>query len=197
MATRKTGAARRTAPQHIYQLLVHLADIEPAIWRRLWVPDTLTLAKLDRVIQAAMGWTNTHLHAFEILGRRYGVRNDEWGLDGDLLEDKQFRLADVLGSEVQQFEYVYDFGDDWRHLVTIEKVLQPQDDVNTWPMCVAGASACPPEDVGGTPGYMDFLHAMRDPAHEEHGAMWLWWGGPFDANGFDLNAANLALRRLR
>ena len=64
-------------------------------------------------------------------------------------------------------------------------------------VCVAGANACPPEDVGGTPGYMDFLHAMRDPQHEEHGAMWLWWGGPFDANGFDLNAANRAIRRLR
>jgi hypothetical protein len=76
-------------------LLVRLADIEPAIWRQLWVPDTLTLAKLDRVIQAAMGWTNSHLHDFRIEGRRDGVRNDQWGLDGDLLEDKRFRLADV------------------------------------------------------------------------------------------------------
>jgi len=197
MVTRKTGAVRRTAPQRIYQLLVRLAEIEPAIWRRLWVPDTLTLAKLDRVIQAAMGWTNSHLHSFQIEGRRYGMRNDDWDLDPDLLEDKKFRLADVLGSQVREFEYVYDFGDDWSHLVSVEQVLQPQEDVNTWPMCIAGANACPPEDVGGTPGYMDFLHAMRDPAHEEHGAMWLWWGGPFDPSGFDLNAANLALRRLR
>ncbi len=144
-----------------------------------------------------MGWTNSHLHDFRIEGRRYGIRNDEWGLDGDLLEDKRFQLGDVLSSEVQEFEYVYDFGDDWRHLVKVEQVLQPREDVNTWPMCLAGANACPPEDVGGTPGYMEFLHAMRDTVHEEHGAMWRWWGGPFDPNGFDSNAANLAIRRLR
>lgn len=174
-----------------------MADIEPVIWRRLAVPDTLTLAKLDRVIQAAMGWNNSHLHDFRIEGRRYGIRNDEWGLDGELLEDKRFQLADVLGDQVQEFEYIYDFGDDWRHLVKIEQVLQPKEDVNTWPMCLAGANACPPEDVGGTPGYMDFLHAIRDTAHEEHAAMWLWWGGPFDPNGFNLNAANLATRKLR
>ena len=197
MVTRKTAAARRPAPQRIYQLLVRLADLEPAIWRRLWVPDTLTLAKLDRVIQAAMGWSNSHLHDFRIGGRRYGIRNDEWDLDGDLLEDKRFRIADVLGSEVGEFEYVYDFGDDWRHMVKIEQLLQPLKAMNTWPMCLAGANACPPEDVGGTPGYMEFLHAMSDPAHDEHGSMWRWWGGPFDPNGFDINAANLAIRRLR
>lgn len=131
MVTRKTGTGRRAAPQRIYQLQVRLADIEPAIWRRLWVPDTLTLAKLDRVIQAAMGWNNSHLHHFRIEDRRHGIRNDEWGLDGDLLEDKQFQLADVLGDEVQDFEYTYDFGDDWRHLVKVELVLQPQEEVNT------------------------------------------------------------------
>lgn len=64
-------------------------------------------------------------------------------------------------------------------------------------MCLAGANACPPEDVGGPPGYMEFLHAIQDTTHEEHGAMWLWWGGPFDPNGFDVNAANLAIRKLR
>lgn len=110
---------------------------------------------------------------------------------------KRFRLSDVLVNDAQELEYVYDVGDDWRQLIKIEQVLQPQEDVNTWPMCVAGAIACPPENVGGTPGYMDFLHAMRDPANEEHGAIWLWWDGPFDPNGFASNAANLALGRLR
>lgn len=197
MVTRKSGAARRTTPQHVYQLMVRLTDVEPTIWRRLWVPDTLTLAKLDRVIQAAMGWTNSHLHEFRIASLRYGLRGDDWDLDADLLEDKRFRLADVLAGEVHEFEYVYDFGDDWVHRVQVEQVIPAKEDVNTWPMCVAGANACPPEDVGGTCGYMDFLQAMRDATHKEHGAMWLWWGGPFDPSGFDLNAANLAIRRIR
>ena len=81
--------------------------------------------------------------------------------------------------------------------VKIEQVLAAREGINTWPMCIAGANACPPEDVGGTYGYMEFLQAMRDPTHEEHEAMWRWWGGPFDPNGFDVNAANMAIRQLK
>ena len=72
MSTRKYPAPR-AVPQRIYQLHVSLVDIQPTVWRRLWVADTLTLARLDRVIQAAMGWTNSHLHEFVIAGRRYGI----------------------------------------------------------------------------------------------------------------------------
>lgn len=197
MVTRKTAASRRSPPTNIYQLLVSLDEIEPKIWRRLWVPDTLTLAKLDRVIQAAMGWTNSHLHEFAIDGHRYGIVDPEWDQEPDLLEDKRFRMGNVLGTRVQDFLYTYDFGDSWVHSVKIEQVLAAREGINTWPMCIAGANACPPEDVGGTYGYMEFLQAMRDPTHEEHEAMWRWWGGPFDPNGFDVNAANIAIRQLK
>ena len=197
MVTRKTAASRRSPPTNIYQLLVSLDEIEPKIWRRLWVPDTLTLAKLDHVIQAAMGWTNSHLHEFAIDGHRYGIVDPEWDQEPDLLEDKRFRMADVLGTRAQDFLYTYDFGDSWVHSVKIEQVLAAREGINMWPMCIAGANACPPEDVGGTYGYMEFLQAMRDPTHEEHEAMWRWWGGPFDPNGFDVNSANMAIRQLK
>ena len=61
----------------------------------------------------------------------------------------------------------------------------------------AYAKACPPEDVGGVGGYMEFLQAIHDPTHDEHVAMWEWGGGPFDPTGFDRNATNAALRKLR
>ncbi len=138
-----------------------------------------------------MGWANTHLHEFAIAGGRYGI------VDPQLLEDKRFRLKDVLGGEIQGFTYTYDFGDNWVHRISVEQLVPADENTNTWPICLAGANACPPEDVGGTLGYGDFLHAMRDPAHEKHQAMWRWWGGPFDPSGFDVNAANIALRRLR
>jgi hypothetical protein len=67
------------------------------------VPDTLTLAKLDRVIQAAMGWTNSHLHEFAIDGHRYGIVDPEWDQEPDLLEDKRFRVGNVLGTRMQDF----------------------------------------------------------------------------------------------
>ena len=188
--------SRRTEPQRIYQLLVALDEIQPTIWRRLWVADTLTLAKLDRVIQAAMGWTNSHLHEFKIAGRRYGIPDDEWPDDNPPSDDRRSHIGAVLDDSVSEFTYLYDFGDHWQHTVKVEKLLKPNE-INRSPTCLAGQNACPPEDVGGIRGYMEFLEAVRDPTHDEHIAMWCWSGGPFDPAGFDVNGTNAAIRKLR
>ncbi len=188
---------RRSAPQRIYQLRIELLDLEPAIWRTILVPDTLTLAKLDRVVQAAMGWTNSHLHDWRIEGRRYGMRDPEWDAPGEMLDERKYTIGDVVGEHVEQLIYEYDFGDGWRHRVTVEKRLPAEPDRNTWPMCIAGAHACPPEDVGGPPGYIDFVQAILDPTHEDHQRLWLWNGGPFDPMAFSLNDANRAIRSAR
>lgn len=95
-----------------------------------------------------------------------------------------------------EFIYTYDFGDDWRHRIQVEAAMEPGEK-NRRPLCVAGANACPPEDVGGQPGYSEFLQAIVDPVHPEHLAMWEWNGSPFDPAGFDLNAVNTAMRKLR
>lgn len=187
----------RPGPQCIYQLRIELQHIEPRIWRTTLVPDTLTLGKLDRVVQAAMGWTNSHLHDWHIEGKRYGVPDPEWGNEGDMLDERKFTVGGVLAEGVEEFGYQYDFGDGWEHRIVVEKRLQPQAGYNTWPMCIAGANACPPEDVGGPPGYMDFVQAMRSATHEDHLQMWQWNGGPFDPTAFSANDANRAIRRLR
>lgn len=163
----------------------------------LRIPDTLTLAKLDRVIQTVLGWTNSHLHEFEIEGQRYGMVPDEFPDAMPTKLDRNHRLGDVLQERVKGFSYTYDFGDNWCHVITVEKTLVPDDEVNTWPICLGGQHACPPEDVGGIGGYIDFVEAMQDPEHDEHRALWRWHGGPFDPYGFDMNAANRALQRLR
>jgi hypothetical protein len=189
--------SRPIAPKRVYQLLIELDEVEPRVWRRLWVPDTLTMAKLDRVIQAAMGWTNSHLHEFEVDGKRYGIPDEEGVHDTPTLDDRRHKVGAVLGDAVSRLRYTYDFGDNWRHTVTVEDRLLPDESFNTWPLCIAGQNACPPEDVGGVGGYNDFLEAISDPSHDEHAAMWQWSGGPFDPAGFDVNATNAALRRLR
>ena len=147
-ATAKT--TKRAVAQRVYQLRISLDEADPSIWRRLWVPGTLTLAKLDLVIQTAMGWTNSHLHEFNIDGRRYGMVDDEWPSDEPVLEDKRHKLDKILG-DVKEFTYTYDFGDNWLHIVTVEQVLAAND-MNCWPMCLDGRNACPPEDVGGMGG---------------------------------------------
>ena len=189
--------SRPAAIKRVFQLLVELDEVQPRVWRRLWVPDMLTMARLDRIIQAAMGWTNSHLHEFEVNAKRYGIPDDEEVHDTPTLDDRRHKVGAVLGESTSRFRYVYDFGDNWRHTVTIESRHLPDESFNTWPMCIAGQNACPPEDVGGVGGYAEFLEAMADPSHDEHAAMWRWSGGPFDPHGFDVNAANAALRRLR
>lgn len=189
--------ARRLEPQRVYQLRIELLYIEPTIWRTILVPDTLTLAKLERVVQAAMGWTNSHLHAWRIDGRRYGVPDPEWDAPGGLLDERKFSVGAVLGESISECVYDYDFGDGWEHRIVVEQRLAADPERNAWPMCIGGANACPPEDVGGPPGYMDFVQAMRDRAHEEHLAMWGWHGGSFDATAFSLNDANRAIKKLR
>ncbi|WP_284620563.1 plasmid pRiA4b ORF-3 family protein [Aquabacterium humicola] len=188
---------RRPEPQQIYQLTVELQHIEPRIWRTILVPDTLKLARLDLVVQAAFGWTNSHLHEWRIGSARYGIPDPEWGTQEDLIDERKCTVGKVLGDDVAEFTYNYDFGDGWEHRITVDQRSAVEPERNAWPMCIAGANACPPEDVGGPPGYMDFLQAMRDRTHEEHLQVWRWCGGPFDPAAFSLNDANRAIRDLR
>lgn len=166
----------------IHQLKITLGDIRPPVWRRVQVPSTITLGELHLVIQAAFGWWDYHLHEFEINGIRYGTDDGEgWGdPPKDEHRAKLERLAPVGG----KIGYVYDFGDNWKHTITVEKVL-PADPRATYPACVAGKRACPPEDCGGTWGYADFLEAIANPDHQEHKAMLEWVGHPFDPEHFD------------
>lgn len=187
---------QRVQARTVYQLRIELQYIEPLIWRRMLVPDTLKLSKVDRLVQAVMGWANSHMHAWRIGSQSYGVPDEEWIGSSAMLDERKFTIGQVLGEQVETFVYSYDFGDGWDHRITVEECLPVQDGRNDWPMCLAGQNACPPEDVGGPPGYMDFLQAMRDPNHEQHADYWRWWGGPFDPYAFSINTANMAIRRL-
>jgi len=176
-------------------LHVELQEIAPAIWRRLRVPSWITLATLHRVLQIAIGWTNSHLHQFDIAGNHYGIPDPEWA-EMMPVDERRVTLAMCLTPGVTRFTYEYDFGDSWQHLIQVEGTI-PADDSRSHPLCVAGANACPPEDVGSTSGYFEFVQAISDRSHPEHDDMLRWCGGAFDPRGFDLNSANAALRRLK
>jgi hypothetical protein len=188
--TAKTKAASATG--RVYQLKVTLKDIKPPVWRRLLVPDR-SLAGLHEVIQAAMGWENYHMYDFEVGGVHY---TDPRGMaDLDMEDAGRAKLGQVALEGKAKFRYTYDFGDDWRHEVVVEKVLSPEEG-RAYPACIDGKRACPPEDVGGPWGYMEFAEAIRDPKHERH-EEFLEWRGEFDPEAFDLEAVNKELRRLR
>ncbi|PYE26367.1 pRiA4b ORF-3-like protein [Paraburkholderia silvatlantica] len=104
-------------------------------------------------------------------------------------------MAKALGA-LRSFTYIYDYGDDWRHRIKVEKALAP-DPHMCWPLCLDGQNACPPEDVGGVPGYADFLQATSDPGHEEHDHFLTWCGGGFDPTAFDIVLANQRLSEVK
>lgn len=181
---------RMTAKTQIFQLKIQLLGIRPPVWRRVLVPGDMNLAELHDVIQTAMGWTDSHLHEFDVAGARYGVPYQDWDMDGvaDESRVKLFRAA----WEGDRLRYDYDFGDGWEHDVKVEKVFDPQP-TTRYPCCVGGRRACPPEDVGGPWGYQTFLAAIADAGHDEQEEWVEWVGGGFDPTEFDAAAADKAL----
>ena len=198
MAT-STKRGRKARDEHLWmaELLIALLDVKPTVWRVVQVPVTIPLEKLHDVIQAAMGWTDSHLHEFIINGVSYGV-NDPDSFDEDMVvEERGVALGDVLGNAARTFDYVYDFGDHWHHAIIVE-VLQPKlMGADPRALCIAGERACPPEDVGGTRGYEEFLEAIEDPENPEHEAMLEWGGRDFDPERFDLPLVHARLKRIK
>lgn len=181
------------SPCVIYQLKITLDDSRPPIWRRVLVPGSFNLYQLHQVIQGAMGWTDSHLHQFSIDGEHYGIPSiEDWA---PVIDEREFKLEQIAPSIKCKFIYEYDFGDGWRHLLLVEKILSPTLG-EKYPQCIKGKRACPPEDVGGIRGYENFLDALRDERHEEHDSYLEWVGGKFDSEAIDLALINQELQQI-
>jgi len=178
----------------IAHLRIKLDDVEPAVVRRLEVPLTIRLDRLHLVLQAAMGWTNSHL--YEIRARDVGWGVPDPHLGNGPLDASKARLIDVLEDVgVRSLKYVYDFGDGWEHSVRIERVTDAVPGA-IYPRLVEAVGRCPPEDVGGPWGYRAFLDAIADPDHEDHGDRLEWVGGPFDPTDAGVERLTQAVERL-
>ena len=181
----------------LYQFKITLLNAEPPIWRRIQVQDC-TLDKLHEHIQTAMGWTNSHLHQFEIKGERYGDPQllDDGFDDFECTDSTKTLLSDIVPKSRKRFSflYEYDFGDSWEHEVLFEG-SPPLEKVKKYPLCLEGERACPPEDCGGVWGYADLLEAIRNKRHEEHESMLEWIGSRFNAEEFDAKQATKAMKK--
>ncbi|NOX48060.1 MAG: plasmid pRiA4b ORF-3 family protein [Chlorobi bacterium] len=172
----------------ILQLKITLNNIKPPIWRRVEVKDDITFYELHHVIQIAMGWWNAHLFEFELGSYRIGITNDDWDTE-DTLESKEVKLSRLIDTEKMKFGYLYDFGDNWEHEIIVEKISQPEKGKN-YPTCTKGKRNCPPEDVGGFPGYLYMLEVINDKNNPEHEDMMEWLGEEYDPEYFDLKETN-------
>lgn len=178
--------------QPVLQIRIDLEEVDPPIWRRLLVPSEIRLDRLHAVIQVAMGWTDSHLHAFTIGGKRYGEPVDD-GFSKDL-DEKKFTLVKAIERN-RQFRYEYDFGDDWQHQVVLEDTFTVPIGL-TFAVCLEGARSCPPEDCGGAYGYANMLAAVSDPKHEEFDEYTEWLGEGFDPEEFSLATTNAILQKI-
>lgn len=207
------------------QFRVTLVGCDPPVWRRIRVPDG-SLLDFHELLQAAMGWTGTHLWQFRLPGvtvagpevldsgdevdgedlldaghisLREFVDHAEMlheltGDDDGLVDDRDLELSGSTGG-VPWFVYEYDFGDGWLHLVEFEGIAAPDPGCPA-PVCLDGAGACPPEDVGGVYGYAELLDALSDPRHERHEELREWIGRDIDPLAFSAEDATIVMRHV-
>ena len=155
----------------IFHFYIELEESVPLVWRRILVPASYSLYQLHMALQGAFGWENSHLFQFcekdlsDAIG--YGIPHD---LDADtgtkIVEAKKTKMSKIFKRTGQKFQYIYDFGDYWKHQITFEKT-EPEE--MAAPYCIGGEGACPPEDVGGMHGYQEMLVAFKKGGKEQQG----------------------------
>lgn len=184
--------ARPEISARALQLKVTLRGIRPPVWRRVLVPESMTLGDLHHVIQDAFGWLDGHLHDFAVADRRYGNPANT----NDVEDESTFALKRLRTRRIKKIVYTYDFGDDWEHLITVEDA-PAMDPGRSYPACIAGRRSCPPEDIGGAWGYARFLAYLADPADPEAADMAEFFGEDleFDPAHFDVAEAQTAIER--
>ncbi|MGB8379636.1 MAG: plasmid pRiA4b ORF-3 family protein [Dermatophilaceae bacterium] len=207
------------AQAQLLTIRLSLDDTKPPVWRRLTIPGDMHLGDVHEVVQTAMGWTDSHLHRFYL--------GDPWGgphfvTDYDIEQGEEgvneldVRLDQLLREPGQKLGYQYDFGDDWAHTLRLEKTAPMPDpspsapeggDAPAYPVeCLAGARACPPEDVGGVGGYeemaawvrhdFDRAHAPKRWGREDLAGLRDWLPPEWHPDTFSVDEVNDALRRL-
>ena len=183
-----------TEPSRIARLRITLDDTEPTVWRTVEVPLSASLKLLHEVIQAAMPFQDYHLFQFQEGAVRYAIPHPEWP-DGNARSAKTTKLGALVDRGTTAFAYTYDFGDNWQHTITVEEVGPADPDV-AYPRFLNGEMRAPPEDVGGTMGFEEFLEAVTRPRHRERKRMLEWYGGPFDPEVLDRETIEAGMSKL-
>jgi hypothetical protein len=179
---------------------------KPPVWRKIVVPSNFTFLKFHNVIQVAFGWENYHLFEFrdkEYQGKvRISVPVEDDFFDPDFFANvtdaSKVKLSDIFAGNILKLLYIYDFGDNWVHEITLEST----DDNNLKKaVCLSGKGACPPEDCGSLYGYEDIKEIFRtmpdgDQAEEYREWLGLDDGEIWNAEAFDIDETNLYLKQI-
>lgn len=179
----------------VFELRVTLKGVTPQIWRRLQVRGDTRLNRLHEILQIAMGWTEDHLHEFEVSDQTYGPVPEP--ADSETVADERtVRLADVVHRTPARFAYLYNFSADWWHEIEVERLVSPKPGEH-YPACLDGARNRVPEDCSGAAEYNDLLAVLANPRHADYADRKAWVGPDYEPDVFHLAAVNQALRKLR
>jgi len=180
-------------PDAILSVKITLAKSDPAIWRRVLVPSSVTFFDLHHIIQISMGWTNSHLFEFKVGNYKIGYADDD---HEDVAHANEVTLDLLLMTKGIQFNYIYDFGDSWLHTIKVEEITT-REEGKVYPFCLDGALACPPEDCGGIYGYYHNLEILKNPKHPEYKDLKRWLGRGYDPERIDLDKVNRELPKFK
>lgn len=173
-----------------YQLKISLADAKPAIFRRVIVDSAIKLDFLHLIIQTVLSWSDTHLHVFDSDGVTFGPDPE------DDANERTTPLSELLFEEKMEIGYTYDFGDNWQHVIRLEKIMPAETHPQTM-ICTAGKGRRPPEDCGGIYRFTELLQALAQAQHKYHEEAIDALGEAFDPAEFDLNYINKQLAALK
>ncbi|MDA3957894.1 plasmid pRiA4b ORF-3 family protein [Oceanispirochaeta sp.] len=158
----------------VYTVKMTLTGARPPVWRRLRLPGNCTLDDLHSIIQTAFNWDDEHLHMFSDEHKTRYV-SPATTREGEEEDEERFMIDDLLTRPRQVLKYTYDFGDDWRVGIVVEKIEEydsytDADDI----VCLAGKGNSPPENCGGLPGFRNMIESGMTP-----------WGDPYEPEIFD------------
>ncbi len=180
------------------------------IWRKLVVPLNITFKQLHKIIQAAFGWKDYHLHDFYIFDEKDAKDDPVYlynrgeikpvinlvGNEEDLYYPGDVPMKLEKGIEISKYIpalmiYNYDYGDYWQHSIEVEEII---DNYNkNFPVCLEGNGNAPPEDVGGEGGFERFLEIIANEDHPEYQGM-INWGKNQGYREFNIDEINRKLK---
>ena len=180
-----------------YKFKISLDNTSPEIWRKILVRSNMNLLEFHLAIQISMGWTNSHLYEFKIENNSYQTlyENDDDYEENDFIDAGTETLERLLHFPGEQFSYLYDFGDCWKHTITFEK-SESASKIFEYPLCIDGAQSCPPEDCGGLGGYYEMLKILKSGSKAQKQEYHEWLGKKFDPAFFDVKKVNKELKQI-
>ena len=199
----------------IYQFYAELEDYKPKIWRRFQVKGDITVARLGYIVMTMYEMKASHLLSMEhekpfltATGRqskrmelicRYDIPGGTLDYaDGDSEDATMTKLSKLNLEAPSRIVIWYDFGDDWRVLVTLEKEFTDLGlSVKELPRVLEGEGFGIVEDCGGIHGLADLAQAFKEKKGEEYEEYRTWLGvDDLDLAKFDLDDMNFRLKKI-